>query len=64
MCEINELTPYERSLLKHLRREEEHYLAEYFRTDMKHPNVEQDLWRARHELKEFVVKLRKQGKRI
>lgn len=30
----------------------------------RHPNVEQDLWRAREELEQFVTMLREQGHNI
>jgi hypothetical protein len=61
---MQNLTPADHALLRHLKREEEHYHNAYLRTDTKHPNIEQDLWRARKELKEFVAELRKQGKNI
>lgn len=59
-----ELTLHDHALLKHLRREVDHYQDKSLRTGAKHPNIQQDLWRARKELKEFVAELRKQGKRI
>jgi hypothetical protein len=61
---MHDLTPLQAVLLRHLRREEEHYHNAYLRTGMKHPNIQQDLWRARQELKEYVRSLRLEGKRI
>ena len=59
-----DLTPYDHALLRHLKREEERCLDAYLRTGTRHPNVQQDLWRARQELKEFVKSLRLEGKKI
>jgi hypothetical protein len=59
-----ELTPHDHALLRHLKREVDHYQDKYLRTNTKHPNIQQDLWRARKELKEYVRSLRLQGKRI
>ena len=61
---MQNLTPADLALLRHLKREEEHYQNAYLRTDTKHPNIEQDLWRARKELKDFVRSLRIEGKNI
>ena len=61
---MQDLTAADHALLRHLRREEEHFQQELFRTDMRHPNIEQDLWRARKELKEFVRSLELEGKNI
>jgi predicted nucleic acid-binding Zn-ribbon protein len=58
------LTPNDHALLRHLKREVDHYQDKSLRTGEKHPNIQQDLWRARKELKEFVAELRKQGKNI
>ena len=35
----NNLTPADHALLRHLKREEEHYQNAYLRTGMKHPNI-------------------------
>ena len=59
-----ELTPADHALLRHLKREEERCLDAYLRTGTKHPNVQQDLWRARKELENFVRSLRVEGKKI
>jgi len=61
---MHNLTPHDHALLRHLKREEEHYQNAYLRTGMKHPNIHQDLWRARKELKDFVRSLRLEGKKI
>jgi len=58
------LTPVEEELLRHLRREVDHYQNESLRTQFKHPNVNQDWDRARRELKEFVKQLRIAGKNV
>ena len=60
----NNLTPADHALLRHLKREEEHYQNAYLRTGMKHPNIYRDLWRARKERKDFVRSLRLEGKKI
>jgi hypothetical protein len=57
-----ELTPQDHALLRHLNREEERCLQAYLRTGTKHPNVQQNLWRARKELKKFLRNLHIQGK--
>jgi len=61
---MHDLTPHDHALLRHLRREVDHYQDQYLRTGTKHPNIQQDLWRARQELKEFVKSLRLEGKKI
>ena len=61
---MKNLTPADHALLRHLNRQVDHYQDEYLRTDTTHPNIQQDLWRARRELKEFVRSLRKEGKEI
>ena len=57
-----ELTPQDHALLRHLKREEERCLDAYRRTGTKHPNVQQDLWRARKELEKFLRSLRVEDK--
>jgi hypothetical protein len=57
-----ELTPQDHALLRHLKREEERCLQAYLRTGTKHPNVQQNLWRARKELEKFLRNLHIQGK--
>ena len=54
------LHPADASLLRHLRQLVDRLDHEQYRLDA-HPNVKQDLARAREELKEFTSKLRKQG---
>lgn len=61
---MQDLTPQDHALLRHLKREEERCLDAYLRTKIEHPNVQQDLWRARKELKDFVKSLRMEGKKI
>jgi len=61
---MHNLTPADHALLRHLKREEERCLDAYLRTDANHPNIQQDLWRARKELKDFVRSLRMEGKKI
>jgi len=61
---MHDLTLHDHALLRHLRREVDHYQDQYLRTGTKHPNIQQDLWRARRELEEFVRSLRLEGKRI
>lgn len=61
---MRKLTQADHALLRHLRREEERCLEASLRTDTKHLNVQQDLWRARNELKEFVRSLELEGKNI
>ena len=52
-----EITPADQAMLKHLRQMVDRLQDEEFRLDA-HPNVKQDLFRARQELKEFTSKLR------
>ena len=61
---MHNLTQADHALLRHLKQEEERCLDAYLRTCIRHPNVQQDLHRARKELKEFVRSLRQEGKRI
>ena len=61
---MHNLTQADHALLRHLKQEEERCLDAYLRTGIRHPNVQQDLHRARKELKEFVRSLRQEGKRI
>lgn len=57
------LNPAQKAEYRFLKNEVDKYEREANRTD-RHPNVEQDLFRAREELKAFVVKLRKDGVNI
>ena len=57
-----ELTSQDHALLRHLKREEERCLQAYLRTGTKHPNVQQNLWRARKELEKFLRSLRVEDK--
>ena len=61
---MQDLTPHDHALLRHLKQEEERCLNAYLRTKTEHPNIQQDLWRARKELKDFVKSLRLEGKKI
>ena len=61
---MHNLTQADHALLRHLKREEERCLEAYLRTGTRHPNVHQDLYRARKELRDFVTSLRQEGKRI
>lgn len=58
-----ELTPADRVLLRHLRQVADRLQEERFRTD-RHPNVEQDYYRAKKELSDFVAEKRKEGVNI
>lgn len=58
------LSPVEEALLRHLRREVDHYQNKSLKTQFKHPNVNQDWDRARRELKEFVNQLRIAGRNV
>lgn len=57
------LNPAQQAEYRFLKHEVEKYERELNRTDS-HPNVEQDLFRARSELKLFVQALRKVGLNI
>ncbi len=57
------ITPADQALLKHLKREVDRLQDEEFRLDA-HPNVKQDLFRARQELKKFTSDLRQKGVNI
>tara|TARA_Y100000401_G_C8136267_1_gene132635 strand:- start:50 stop:241 length:192 start_codon:yes stop_codon:yes gene_type:complete len=57
------LHPADASLLRHLRQLVDRLQDEQYRLDA-HPNVKQDLFRAREELKEFTSKLRQRGVNI
>jgi len=57
------LNPAQQAEYRFLKNEVNKYEEEANRTDM-HPNVQQDLWRARMELKKFVSDLRKTGVNI
>jgi len=56
------LTSQDHALLRHLKREEERCLQAYLRTGTKHPNAQQNLWRARKELEKFLRSLRVEDK--
>ena len=60
---MQNLTPHDHALLRHLRQVVDRLQEERFRKDQ-HPNIHQDLWRARKELKDFVRSLRLEGKKI
>lgn len=57
------LNPAQQGLYRFLKNEVDKYEREANRRDY-HPNVQQDLWRARMELKEFVSELRQEGVNI
>lgn len=57
------LTPADHAHLAFLNRQVDRLQDESFRLDP-HPNVKQDLDRARRELKAFILSLQKEGKRI
>ena len=57
------LHPADVSLLRHLRQLVDRLQDEQHRLDA-HPNVKQDLFRARKELKEFTSRLRQRGVNI
>jgi hypothetical protein len=59
----HDLHPADVSLLRHLRQLVDRLQDEQYRLDA-HPNVKQDLFRARKELKEFTSKLRIKGVNI
>ena len=58
-----ELTSHDRAHLAFLNRQVDLLQDESFRLDP-HPNVKQDLARARRELKSFTLSLQKEGKNI
>lgn len=58
-----EITPADQVMLKHLRQMVDRLQDEEFRLDA-HPNVKQDLFRARQELKQFTSELRQKGVNI
>jgi hypothetical protein len=60
---MKELTPHDRAHLVFLNRQVDRLQDESFRLDQ-HPNVKQDLERARSELKSFILSLQKEGKNI
>ena len=60
---MKELTPHDRAHLVFLNRQVDRLQDESFRLDP-HPNVKQDLSRARRELKSFTLSLQKEGKNI
>ena len=60
---MKELTAQDRAHLAFLNRQVDRLQDESFRLDP-HPNVKQDLDRARRELKSFTLSLQKEGKNI
>ena len=60
---MKDLTPADRAHLAFLNRQVDRLQDESFRLDP-HPNVKQDLDRARLELKSFTLSLQKEGKNI
>ena len=58
-----EITPADKAHLEFLSRMVDRLQDESFRLE-KHPNVQQDLWHAREELKKFVNTLRQDGVKI
>jgi len=60
---MKDLTPADRAHLDFLNRQVDRLQDESFRLDP-HPNVKQDLARARRELKSFTLSLQKEGKNI
>ena len=58
-----EITPNDQAMLKFLRQTVDRLAAEEFRLDA-HPNVKQDLFKAREELREFTSSLRQKGVNI
>ena len=61
---MNELSPLEASMIKHLEREVNYYLHLDMQTGEKPTDVRQNLERARQELKKYKSKLRIAGKTI
>ncbi|WED25042.1 hypothetical protein CRP901_gp23 [Roseobacter phage CRP-901] len=57
------LNPYQREFLKFLKRQVDSCQSEANRTRY-HPNVSQDLFRARNELKEYRLSLQREGVKI
>ena len=55
-----EITPAQEAELRFLRQVVDRLQDERYRLDA-HPNVQQDLFRAQQELKEFTSKLRQRG---
>jgi len=60
---MKDLTPADRAHLVFLNRQVDRLQDESFRLDP-HPNIKQDLDRARRELKSFTLLLQKEGKKI
>ena len=60
---MKDLTPADRAHLVFLNRQVDRLQDESFRLDP-HPNIKQDLDRARRELKSFTLLLKKEGKKI
>ena len=60
---MKDLTPADRAHLVFLNRRVDRLQDESFRLDP-HPNIKQDLDRARRELASFTLSLQKEGKKI
>ena len=57
------LNPFQKGLYRFLKQQVDRLEEERYRYDAR-PNIQQDLWRAREELKSFVSKLRTNGVKI
>ena len=61
----NELTPFQENELQWLRRQVDRLQDDKMRRDAVHKqSIDRELWVAREELNNFVVSLRKAGKKI
>ena len=61
----NDLTPFQENELQWLRRQVDRLQDDKMRRDAVHKeNIDRELWVAREELNNFVVSLRKAGKKI
>jgi len=58
-----QLSPAQKFEYRFLKQQVDRLEEERYRYDARH-NIEQDLWRAREELKSFVSKLRNNGVKI
>tara|TARA_B100000524_G_C23434500_1_gene292783 strand:+ start:15 stop:212 length:198 start_codon:yes stop_codon:yes gene_type:complete len=59
----SDLNPADRELLRFLRQQVDNLQDRLYGHDH-HPDIKNDLWRARKELKEFTLKLRRNGVKI
>jgi len=59
----SDLNPADRELLRFLRRQVDNLQDRLYGHDH-HPDIKNDLWRAREELKQFTLKLRRNGVKI